>query len=227
MGIYSIYRVTNIINNKVYIGFTSNLNVRIQTHKSRLHLYNFKFYAAIKKYGWDNFIWEEIYQSKDLSHTKNIMEPYFIEYYNSYHKGYNSTLGGDGGCGRLCSNETRIKLSGTLEEKWGNDRASEIKQILIKKHPANNSNSRDSWLTSLKKNHASKTGKQNLPTKEKHHNYDHALYTLQNINTLEILTITQHDFLNKINAKGSGNFSQMIRGKRKSCWGWRLISVQN
>ena len=227
MNIYSIYRVTNIVNNKVYIGFTSNLNIRIQTHKKRLHLYNFKFYAAIKKYGWDNFVWEEIYQSKDLSHTKNVMEPYFIEHYDSYHIGYNSTLGGEGGSGRICSDKTRMLLSRTYEEKWGHDKSREIKQILIKNHPANNLNSRDIWLKSIKNNHASKTGNQNLPKGKNHSNYDHTVYKLQNIITLEILTITQQDFLKKVNRIGSGNFSQMVRGKRKSCWDWRLISIQN
>ena len=156
------------------------------------------------------------------------MEPYFIEYYDSYYKGYNSTLGGDGGCGRICSDETRIKLSGTLEEKWGAERAEEIKQILIDKHPANNSNSRDFWLNSIKNNHASKTGNQNLPKGEKHPNYDHTVYTLEHKQSKEVVSLPQQEFLQHYHSDyQGGNFSSMIRGNRKSFRGWRLISTQH
>jgi len=102
MGIYSIYRVTNIINNKVYIGFTSK---RLCNRKSQHKHHAFsdtsdnKFYNAIRKYGWENFIWDVIYQSKEdcsveLSHTLTVMEDLFIQEYNSILNGYNTINGG-------------------------------------------------------------------------------------------------------------------------------------
>ena len=98
MLIYSIYKATNKTNGKVYIGFDSNWPNRKQRHK---HLYinhnnNKKFYNAIVKYGWDNFEWEIVYQSKEGEYCKNVMETFFIEQYNSFKCGYNMTLGGEG-----------------------------------------------------------------------------------------------------------------------------------
>ena len=60
-----IYKVTNIINNKIYIGQTiHSLNIRKSQHE-RSHEYEYKtaFSNAIKKYGKENFIWEIIYET--------------------------------------------------------------------------------------------------------------------------------------------------------------------
>ena len=51
-------------------------------------------YAAIHKYGKENFIIEEIEQCSDC--IVNEREQYWINKYDSYHNGYNATLGGDG-----------------------------------------------------------------------------------------------------------------------------------
>jgi hypothetical protein len=72
---------------------------------------NYKFYRAIRKYGWDNFEWTVIYQSKNKDHTLNEMESYFIKEYDSFNNGYNSTLGGDGTFGLILSEEARKKIS--------------------------------------------------------------------------------------------------------------------
>jgi len=96
MSIYSIYKATNIVNEKVYIGYTSNFEARKKKHKKTSEKSTIRFYEAIRKYGWDNFEWEIIYQSRDMDHCKNVMENYFIQMYDSYKNGYNSTLGGDG-----------------------------------------------------------------------------------------------------------------------------------
>jgi group I intron endonuclease len=95
-SIYSIYKSTNTINGKIYIGFDSNWPNRKRYHKSQHKKIESKFYNAVCKYGWDNFDWEVIYQSKDGEHTLKIMETYFIKQFNSFTLGYNSTLGGDG-----------------------------------------------------------------------------------------------------------------------------------
>lgn len=103
MEIYTIYKVTNCVNNKVYIGFTSNWPQRINSHKydQRYDKNNKAFYNALKKYGWESFVWEAIYQSVDYEHTLKIMEPHFINEYRSWVRfsdsnGYNTTRGGDG-----------------------------------------------------------------------------------------------------------------------------------
>lgn len=101
MTIYSIYKATNILNGKSYIGFDSNWPKRKSEHRGaavRDTTYN-KFYNAIKKHGWENFVWEILYQSKDLDHCLNEMEPFFICYYDTLSNGYNSTHGGESAAG--------------------------------------------------------------------------------------------------------------------------------
>ena len=111
MNIYSIYRAVNKVNGKIYIGFDSNWPHRKNSHKCYHKEAKNKFHRAIKKYGWDNFDWEIIYQSKDMLHTLNVMERYFIKQYDSFKNGYNSTLGGEGSFGKKQSEYNRKMLS--------------------------------------------------------------------------------------------------------------------
>lgn len=119
MTIYSIYVATNQINNKVYVGFDSCWPSRKNDHKSvylREDSPQQVFYRALKKYGWDNFVWEVVYQSTNGYHTLNVMENYFITKYNSYvhadnTNGYNMTLGGEGVLGRKASTEQKQRKS--------------------------------------------------------------------------------------------------------------------
>ena len=123
MNIYSIYKATNKINHKVYIGFDSNWPSRQKEHKrdckSKLQIV---FYRAIQKYGWDNFEWEVIYQSLDAVHTLNVMENYFITLCNSCitfknSNGYNMTLGGEGTLGSKRNIAFKKKRSALAKEK--------------------------------------------------------------------------------------------------------------
>ena len=111
MSIYTIYKSVNRETGKVYIGFDSNWPNRVRIHKSSYQKQDYKFYRAIRKYGWDNFEWSVIYQSKEKEHTLKEMETIFIKEYDSFHNGYNSTLGGDGTFGLVFSKESREKIS--------------------------------------------------------------------------------------------------------------------
>ena len=58
-----IYKFTNKINGKSYIGQSVQLETRYNSHKrnynnSNLSVYNSKFYRAIRKYGFENFDYE-------------------------------------------------------------------------------------------------------------------------------------------------------------------------
>lgn len=96
-----IYKITNKINNKSYIGKSTNIEERWQYHKMR---YNDKkewdklLYKAFRKYGLENFSFEIIEEVDNLEKI-NEREKYWIEYYNTFNKekGYNLTVGGDGG----------------------------------------------------------------------------------------------------------------------------------
>lgn len=97
MGI--IYKLTNQINGKVYIGLTTrSLEERLrQHHYDARHGKDRPLYRAMRKYGEDAFTSEIIDKAETLDELKQ-KEQYWIQKYNSYAaegKGYNATLGGD------------------------------------------------------------------------------------------------------------------------------------
>lgn len=122
--IYSIYKATNLINNKIYIGFDSNWPKRKHNHSKdsfnkKRKQYWYKFHKTIREFGFNNFEWEIIYQSLEGAHTLKIMEPYFIKQYDSFNNGYNMTKGGEGNLGLKHSKEQKYKWS--LERKGENN----------------------------------------------------------------------------------------------------------
>ena len=88
-----IYKITNIKNNKVYIGQTiKTLEQRFNRHRQdaesgRLDTH---FARAIRKYGIENFI-PEIIEEVDSQENLNIRESFWIDKYNSCEEGYNKT----------------------------------------------------------------------------------------------------------------------------------------
>ena len=91
--VHGIYKITNKINGKVYIGQSVDIGRRWRQHMTAED--DSYFHKAIQKYGVENFEWEVIEQckKKDLDER----EIYWIEYYDSFNKGYNCTKGGDVG----------------------------------------------------------------------------------------------------------------------------------
>ena len=92
-----VYKVTNKINGKIYIGITKGaLNKRWRSHVGSALKCNSNnhFHNAIRKYGEDNFIVEQIDSAHDYEELKE-KEKYYISVFNSVDRGYNSTYGGD------------------------------------------------------------------------------------------------------------------------------------
>ena len=93
-----IYKITNDINNKIYIGKTYNsINQRFNEHlrdSRKEKCKNQPLHYAIKKYGVKHFFVELLGEHEEGILEKKEIE--FIEKYNSYKNGYNATLGGDG-----------------------------------------------------------------------------------------------------------------------------------
>ena len=144
---YIVYQHRNKINGKVYIGITMQTPEQRWRHgegyKSSPH-----FYAAIQKYGWDNFEHNILFQNltKEEACKK---EQELIAKYNSMNReyGYNSTSGGDifvmneetkqkisrslmgnkNGLGHPCSEEKKKKIS---EAQKGRHLTEEHKQKL-------------------------------------------------------------------------------------------------
>lgn len=95
-----IYKISNSINSKVYIGQTIRpLEERLKRHfhdaitypDSQIH-----FHRAIRKYGSGVFNIIKIDEANSLEEL-NQKEQYWIQYYNSISNGYNEALGGHGG----------------------------------------------------------------------------------------------------------------------------------
>lgn len=91
-----IYKITNTLNNKIYIGQTiKTVQKRFTQHKNNSNKEYFSqivLYKAFNKYGIENFVCEEI---EEVTNDKlDERERYWINYYDSYFNGYNSTLGG-------------------------------------------------------------------------------------------------------------------------------------
>lgn len=92
-----IYKIYNDVNKNVYIGETVRpIEKRWQQHKDKSQDLSIQGHLqlAMRKYGIDKFHIEIIEECEDSIRFER--EKYWIEYYNSYYDGYNSTLGGEG-----------------------------------------------------------------------------------------------------------------------------------
>lgn len=91
-----IYEITNDVNNKSYVGKTEfDINKRFVEHcqeafKERSK--NRPLYRAMRKYGVEHFHIQLI-EETDVPEEREV---YWIAKKDTYHNGYNATLGGDG-----------------------------------------------------------------------------------------------------------------------------------
>jgi len=111
-----IYKITNLINSKVYIGQT----IRPLSHRWTQHLrdvrdkLDYRLYRSIRKYGIESFKIEEIDGANNQTEL-NYKEWLWIMKTESYkpENGYNSKLGGAKG---KASEETKRKQSDTMKK---------------------------------------------------------------------------------------------------------------
>lgn len=132
-----IYKATNLINGKCYVGQTvKKLKYRIKEH-IRCSYRNTKrdyFHSSLKKHGSDIFEWDVLCEclSRDDLDEK---EKYYIQKLNTLApNGYNLTIGGSGKSGFIPSEKTRKILSekyiGKGNPFYGKKHSEKSKQII-------------------------------------------------------------------------------------------------
>lgn len=125
-----IYRIYNIETNESYIGQTvKSVDYRLKEHireakralRGETRSFSF-FHRLLLYYGEDKFKAEFLEEVPDSE--GDIREAYWIEYYNSYYEGYNSTRGGQ--------NRPMAELRKESDEKWKMRDTSEQKKEIDK-----------------------------------------------------------------------------------------------
>lgn len=101
-----IYKTTNLVNNKIYIGQTNGNRKNYKGGGKLLKL-------AFNKYGRDSFKFEVIVEGDFNQVLIDDLERHYIRLYNSTNRsiGYNLESGGFGHIGKKHSIETRLKMS--------------------------------------------------------------------------------------------------------------------
>lgn len=111
----SIYKFTNLLNGKIYVGSTSNIVRRQREHKchSQYSKHTYAFYNSIKKYGWESFMFDVIEVCCPL--LRNDRENHWINYYHTLDKRYGYNL--ISADNHICTEETRQKRSTSRKGK--------------------------------------------------------------------------------------------------------------
>lgn len=102
-----VYCATNVMNGKHYIGASKNpLKTRMAQHinNAKNASSSGRFYAAIRKYGADCFLWETL-ASVDTAHEAFMREQRLVA---AMHPEYNIKEGGECGGGQLAWNRKKV-----------------------------------------------------------------------------------------------------------------------
>lgn len=118
---WKVYRHTNLVNGKVYVGITRQ-NPEKRWANGRHYEANKHFTAAIEKYGWENFSHEILYDNLSNEDACRIENELILEHDSmnpSY--GYNVLPGGQGFKRGPLSEETKRKLSKIMKGRTFSD----------------------------------------------------------------------------------------------------------
>jgi group I intron endonuclease len=190
MKYFFIYKVTNILNQKVYIGQSVNPRSRWRRHQSDAKLGKDKkhFARAIRKYGSHNFIVEVIVQSKSLEDIDQAEIDCIKQYRSSDNNyGYNIALGGNGK--RIVSEETKKKIS---KIRTGQQATEETKNRMSRSMLGKNKGT-NNGMFGKKPSHAKLTQKQALDVRAK---YLEGTFSMQNL--ADMFDVSKKTILNII-----------------------------
>lgn len=223
-----IYIIRNKVNNKIYVGQTTNK----KGFKGRYHCnlckntHNIHLKRSIEKYGIENF---EIDEEFDVAYSEDELdklEDMYIKIYDCIDNGYNDKTGGSNGKpseeikrkisekakGRRRSEEAKQKIS---EGHKGKHHSDETKQKIGEKHKGKivSKESRQK----MSENHANVNGENN-PFYGKHHSEETKIKLGR-----KIICLTTGKIFNSLKEAGdyyninSNNLSSCCRHKKESC----------
>lgn len=89
-----IYKITNQINQKSYIGQSKDIEQRFAQHKRNIGSFENSMYIEMQQYGLNNFKFEILEECKE--EQLDAREQYWITHYNTFINGYNLTPNGKG-----------------------------------------------------------------------------------------------------------------------------------
>lgn len=213
-----IYKITNVINNKVYVGSAINIDLRWKEHlndlKNNKH-HSIKLQRSYTMHGKENFIFQVIELcDKNLLIVK---EQEYINYLNSYKNGYNclpiagSRLGSTQTV--LTKDKIRTKLKGRISPRKGVIVSDETKNKMSQSHSGKTLSA--THITNIR---LSKTGDKN-PFYGKKVQEEHKQYKKINQLTKDGEFIKEWDSLTecaKFLNTDITSISKVLTGKRKT-----------
>lgn len=162
---YCVYCHTNKINNKKYIGITSQKPEERWGTNGNKYYSTPHFYSAIQKYGWDNFTHEILYDNLTKEEAC-VLEKQLIKEYDTQNrnKGYNILEGGEtpslpqeirqkmskammgnaNGAGHPCSEEKKQKIrAAQLGREFTPEHRQKLSEAAQKRHVSCSKEKRD------------------------------------------------------------------------------------
>lgn len=195
-----IYKITNDINQKIYIGKTEfSIEKRFREHCQDRLKENCKqrpLYRAMNKYGIEHFHIELLEQTENPEER----EKYWIEYYGSFKYGYNATIGGDGK--KYLDYELLISAYKELQS---------IKLVATQYN--------------CDEYHLSKILKENninvISSQEQNKKLYGQIINQYDLNGNYIQSfVSAHEAANSLNKKGVSHITDVCKGKRKTAYGY-------
>lgn len=222
--VIGIYRITNNINGKVYIGQSVDCFRRLKFHK--LHENQELLVNTFNKYGISNFSFDIIHALKEASTEElNDLETMYIEYYKSCDRSFGYNLRQQGGshgkhaistCEKISKALTGKKKSEDHVNKIRSYRASDETKEKLRQKALNRSEE------TLRK--MSESAKVKIFTEEHRRNIGKAgMKRVRCIDTGEIFD-SVGDAAEHFNAKGT-HISRVCKGKRSRTRGFRFEYV--
>jgi group I intron endonuclease len=225
-----LYKITNLVNGKVYIGQTiRTLKKRFKQHCEPGSAKTSAIGRAIQKYGKNNFSIEQITTDKPIvtQEELNAAERYFVWFYNSMvPNGYNLKEGG-GSSGRP-SHESRLKMSlarkgrfsGNKSPTWGKRFSLSYRKQLSEAHLGIGHSEATRKKMSQSRMGIPRSEAHKINNREAHRKYMRPVMCIETGQCFESIHQAARAF-----GVGANGISSVVNGTHKSAYGfhWRFV----